>query len=529
MFRTWILGFLLLVLGIFYFLTNPYWYGDALWYALDIAKGELHESDPGHLIWRPLALGVWSIFGIAPLKLSPLATLQILSGIGTALGCIATYFLALQFTLSKGVAYAASLLVAGSNFCLSYGGSGSAYGPAMGLSTLAICCALNGSSQRLLGGWLPAALFAWLATAIWGVSILTLPAIGLAVIFGAKHSLFKGVIDGILYSIVTLLFIGASCAVGYHYAMNAGYSDAFLPWLHQSSHGIKSQISIMSFARAALGFCSSFVYLGSFGTGVKALLTGQSQEAHLARFALPIGTLLMFLVGIALGKIGLLKTLKKISDEARLLLMLTTVNFICVTAFAISWQGSDIERFCLAIPLCSISICYGLSQFRSSSEKFLPWAMAGFVTIANLSMNIAPMQISHGGIAMGLGQAARASMPEGSLIVLSGQALGASIWAPTMYFYNLQVHSLLYDVQNNDPEGWQKRLLDKVNQTLAQGKKIALLSDFLGELTPGGIDLNTKENPIPALDQVSSLFKDWHKGSTFKIGRFTFVEVSPPQ
>ena len=156
--------------------------------------------------------------------------------------------------------------------------------------------------------------------------------------------------------------------------------------------------------------------------------------------------------------------------------------------------------------------------------------MTGLISISNLGANIIPMNLSKGGLPMSLGRIARQTMREGRLLVLTGQALGrASVTAPTFYFYKLQVHSILYDIQTNGTNQWQERLLQKVNKTISEGKPVALLSDLIGEQTKDGMELNDRENPVPALPEVSALFKSWHKDSRWQVDRFTFVKVSPPR
>jgi hypothetical protein len=519
---------LVFLLSLLYFATNPYWYGDALWYAMDISKGYLKDTDPGHLIWRPLALYLWMGFRWLSPRITPLAVFQIISGFGTALGCVATYFLARRFLLSKSSALCAAVIVAGSNFCLSYGGSGSAYGPAMGLSTLALVIALSNQSRAHKLNWLWAGICVSLAIFTWGVSALMIPTVGLALLLRSNASLPKRAVIGIFYSVVVSGLVLIGCVAGYRIAQVGGFSDSFMTWLHQSSHGIKTQLSILSFARAVLGFFASYIYLGSFGTAIKGLLTGQA-DLDRARLALPLCLIVILAAGIVAAKFGMLRALIRKSQGANKLAVLTCLNIILVAAFATSWQGSDIERFCLAMPLCSVAITYGLAQLKRPPSRILPVIMAAFIALSNLIFNIVPMNLSHGGLTMELGKTARQTMPEGSLLILSGQALGVSVWGPTMYFYNLQVHSILYDVQSYGPDHWQERLIERVNKTIADGKKIAILSDFIGIPSPGGIDLNLKENPVPTIADVTGLFTSWNKGQNWNVGRFTFVEISPPK
>src|SRR5262245_32129487 len=92
--RTAFVGIGLALGCIAYYLTNPYWYGDAIYYAFDIGRGPSRiPLDSGHLLWRPLAYGLWRCLATAGLALDPLDALRLLSAAATALLCLATFVL----------------------------------------------------------------------------------------------------------------------------------------------------------------------------------------------------------------------------------------------------------------------------------------------------------------------------------------------------------------------------------------------------------------------------------------------------
>ncbi|MCB0333898.1 MAG: hypothetical protein KDD55_10400, partial [Bdellovibrionales bacterium] len=119
--------FFLPFLVLLFILINPYWYGDGVWYALELKAHERLIPDAGHLIWIPLAFYLWKLLSIFYLELDPLLSLQLLSALGAVFLLHATYLVTRSLEFSKRSSSLTIITLACTHFMLVYGGSGSSY------------------------------------------------------------------------------------------------------------------------------------------------------------------------------------------------------------------------------------------------------------------------------------------------------------------------------------------------------------------------------------------------------------------
>lgn len=513
-----------LLLTALYYATNPYWYGDALWYALDIKKTPPRLAEAFHLLWRPAGLHLWELLQFLNLSLDAIDALQLLSSFGGGIAVVAVFYLAKRFGFSPLESLSAGALIGSTHFLLAYGGSGASYPGAVAFSTLAFIPIVRVyntewtwreasiSSLAMLTGW-----------GCWGVALFLLPALGIAGAWYSHGSLLRRGLRGVLLASLSGLLILSTLVVTYSLAIASPGAPSFIAWWGEaSSNGVFGGIGIANIARSALGFIVQFAYLGTLGSSIKSILyngfSGASLTPHLLSIVAASVTGIVILAGIVL----LVKKLRSDAVSAPLLLVATTAT-LPLAFFAIIWNGSDVERYCLSLPLTSLVLIRGLSSVRSSC-LVIPLSLA----LLNFSTLNLPALQSGGGIVMSLGRDSRAFLPEHSLLVVTGQRLGPTVWVPALYYYGLRVHSISFDVLTRGVDGWDTRLDRAIEESSSRGGKVAILSDLLLEPTPGGIGLEENEYPRPTFKEIADHFARWEEDSRYTVDRFTFRVLHHP-
>ncbi|RMG41684.1 MAG: hypothetical protein D6719_07965 [Candidatus Dadabacteria bacterium] len=522
-----------ILLTAFYIYINPDWYGDAVWYATDLkqalAGGSLPEPDSGHLLWRPLGYFTAVLIHRLSGELhDPLFILQCWSALFMALTAFTVYFISRQLELPFQAAIASALIVALSNFALSYGGSGSAYSAAQFFITLSFLLALKEYPAK--DDIILSALFFVTAVLFWAPAVLLFPALVISGYMrsgGGRRARIQAVVSLVSVFVTTL---GIALGSAYLLGVSPQINKSFLAWLSESSHNIPLTFSLAGVLRAALGFMQSFIYLGDTGTAFKtALFAGE--KLPLAEYWQYLAALFCFVITIILSLAGHLRRLFYGDRTAKILLSVALVSLIPVTAFSILWQGSDIERFSPLLPFVAVTIVAGLSEVPlffslgfNRSKNFIP-ALAILIGCFNFVTISASYTFGERGIMRRLMAEAEKHMPANSLVVLHGQSLGPSVWAPLEYFSNIKSFSVLYDIQTVGVKGWDKRLEHEIEKTLKSGGEVAVLSDLVGIKTEGGIGLSQVEYPRPSDEELKNFFRSYIQGERWRAGRFLFVEI----
>lgn len=518
--------FPLLILCTAYYFTNPYWYGDALWYAWDVARPGPVVLDSFHLFWRPAARLLWEWLVTASPNIDPLIALRLFASLGTALLVLGVYRLSTRLGLSIGSSFNAAFLVGGSHFALAYGGSGASYTASVALTvwSLAVLFPSKDEESTSKHGILSAILF-FLGWSAWGVNVLLFPALFISAAYSASGTLGRRVFRGALVCATSAILIAGTLAITYYKFVQIGGVPTFIDWWSEAkSHGVTSSFSVMSIARAILGFFIGFVYLGNFGTSIKQFMLGEIPASELASYALPLLALSIFLLVLTKALLRTLLVFGRSRGELKNVfpIVLSGVALVPVALFAVGWNGSDVERFCLALPFVSIAIIFALGD--GGLAIFLPC----FLLSVNLGTLTIPTLKDKGGIVTLLGKTAEEHVSKGSLIILTGQNLGPTVWVPAMYFNGMRVYSVSFDVLMRGADGWRDRLSAAIKLSNDEHHSVVVLSDLLGEPTPGGIGLSEKEYPTPSMDELKQYFEAWPRGDRWKVDKYEFVEVVVP-
>lgn len=521
-----------LLLAVVYFAVHPYFFGDAVWYASDleqnVERGIPLPVDAGHLLWRPLALLTWHALRVLAPDVRALVSLELLASAGTALACLGCYHLALRLRLAAPAALGAAAILVGSHVCLAYGGSGSSYTPAMAALVFAALPFLRREGEWSGRHAAASALAFGLAWALWAVSVLLLPALFTAAFLYASGAPARRLLRSALASATAGGAVAATAVTSYAVWV-APHAPGFLAWLGESSHDIEAGFSSLGVPRALYGFARAFVHFGSLGTSIKGLLLGDPGLVRPEQLGGAVAVGVAFAVLLVLAVAGLVRAVRSASHPGLPVAALGAAAVVPVAGFAVLWQGSDVERFSGCLPFATVAIALGLHSWSGRAGRWgAEWLMALTLLVGNSLTLIVPTLARGGGLAMELARAADHSMPAHSLLVVTGGDLGAGVWGPAAYFSRVDIYSLDFDAQRNGAEGWEDRLASVARRAASRGGGVAVLSDLVGESTPGGIGLSVREHPRPSLAEIASYFSEWTQGERWTVGRFTFVRLEPP-
>jgi hypothetical protein len=322
-------------------------YAGSIEHALDGESRGFWEF--GHLLWRPL--GYLTYCAVSPLfereagsdrqigivnillawnwvagLIGALALNRLVSRLGAALWSVAAVTVA--YVVTFGV--------------LNYAHSGSSYIP--GLSCLLAALALLVARDRMAAGTAIAAAIALAgAVSFWALYVLVMPA-ALAfplIWFGFERRRLR------MTGLVTASFIIVLGSVYLLAIQRLGIRDlaSLKSWVTESSHDI---VNIRGFSRVAFGIPRSFISMGKDGILFKRYLLKDPYNpvslsdlvrVSLAKLAFFYAVLLATIIGLLRGK------------AERRLLGLAILGGVPLIAFAVGWQGGDVERYMPVYPL----------------------------------------------------------------------------------------------------------------------------------------------------------------------------------
>lgn len=346
-------------------LTDAHFMGDTVGYVNTILTGGSKIWEFGHLLWRPLG---W----LASVALRPLTRLAVgddvranLTFTLVALGWLAGLMSALLFRglVSRvcrhewacNVATIAFIFAQGA---LNYSQTGCSYVPGLSFLLLGFCILAGDGEQPERS--LRSALFAGMALAgaicMWFLYLWAIPAAICVPLFlyGFSRERLRLVIRTALVFGVAVGLIYASVLAGLGIYSVAGVKA----WTLSASHGA----TVAGFPRMVFGFARSFINMGNDGLLIKRfLLHDPYNPVSLPElFRLSLWKLILFYLLLASIIINLVR-----SREGKRMLCLLMINAIPVTAFAVFWQGGDMERYLGLYPLIFLSLAFVLCCDRS--------------------------------------------------------------------------------------------------------------------------------------------------------------------
>jgi hypothetical protein len=341
----------LLLLG----LSDSVWYGDATTYASDIRAGNLIE--PGHLLWRPLGYRVATTVGGLRSNSDALWALQWLSLISSALAVVGMSLFLLKAGCNRLITSATAALLVVSNGFWTYSFSGCSYSLSIFLLIIAMVFAVakrdapvSLCSALLAGG------FAGASAATWAIQCLSIPAVLLILVLTPRwdRALRR---DHLRNSIAMMTGCVLTFVVPLLAAWNVQASRAFESgghpsartlhlWLSSANHGIPAHLGVSQLVRVLIGWPQSI--LSMFDLGHELRLWGLHERGF--PWSPWMLTPVVVYGGAMYSSYLLLKSFTTRSNFERGLVVASLVAICANLLFAVTWQGTDLERYFPSLP-----------------------------------------------------------------------------------------------------------------------------------------------------------------------------------
>jgi hypothetical protein len=200
------------------------------------------------------------------------------------------------------------------------------------------------------------------------------------------------------------------------------------------------------------------------------------REAHLVQSELFSFSTAAYLLGLlsssALLLIGSLRVFYMIAEKSddvafqkqRAFSIFAMAALVCNLLFAVLWQGSDVERFAPSMP-------FVLLFFFQQTGKM--WLLTRLFVVLFMLSNVLVVPLgkysSDTGDNRWLLRGLAARLQKNDLVILSGQRLGAKVWAPLVYFKGLDVFHVLYEAQQQGAEEVLRALEAKIDTQSRRG------------------------------------------------------------
>jgi len=378
------------IFGLLMGVTGARMTGDSRYYAYSIddrLDGHYYDFiEFGHLFWRPLGLIAYQAF--QPV-LTRLVGNDRLAGIMTALvglnwafsllALLLMYRLAERLGASRWASWLATCALCVSFGFLNYAHSGTPYIPGLACLILALTVmagAADADADAGAGSAIAVGVALACAVGFWTAYVLAIP---MALAFPLIH--FGP--DRRRWRYVALMTLAFGLAVGLSFSsaiLALGIRDiaGVRSWIRSASHGIE----IGGVSRMIFGIPRSFLSMGNDGRLFKRYLLHDPYA--------PVS--LADLIRLSLAKIGLfyivlLTTLIGLVRDrpGRRMLVMLALGGVPTLAFAVMWQGGDVERYMPVYPLVFAAWALVLGGSRPSRiVQTLVIALFLMMTVANL-------------------------------------------------------------------------------------------------------------------------------------------------
>ena len=171
----------------------------------------------------------------------------------------------------------------------------------------------------------------------------------------------------------------------------------------------------------------------------------------------------------------------------------------------------------------------GARRLNGNVGALVCYALPLTLLVVNVFGLLVATHLNGGSLDRKVAEAIRTEVPEGSLVLVTGQTLGARGGHIATYFYRLRFHSVSFDVLMRGEDKWKGRLAEVINLTTSAHLPVVVLSDLLGEPSPSGIGLSPSEFPRPTVDEtreaITNLVVEQRR---MRVGSFQFVVMRAP-
>ncbi|HEY8051230.1 MAG TPA: hypothetical protein VIE42_00295 [Steroidobacteraceae bacterium] len=376
----------LLILG----LCHSVWYGDATTYVRDIRDGHLIE--PGHLLWRPLGYLVAGTVGALGSSSDVLWVLQWLSLISSALAVAAMSLFLLTAGCNRLITGAIAALLLVSNGFWTYSFSGCSYSLSLFFLIIALVFAVAKRDAPVsLGSAVMAGGFAGAAAAAWAIQCLAIPAVFLVMVLtpgwdrAARRIQLRNSIAMMTGGVLTFVapLLGAWSLQASHAFESGGHRSAGLNlWLASSNHGIPAHLGVSQLGRVLIGWPQSMLSMLDLGQQLR--LWG----LHERGFPWSPWMLTPVIVYAGVISVGcvLLKRFRTHSSFERGLVIASLVAICTNLLFALTWQGTDLERYFPSLPFQLLLVALA-ARTRMPARSGLAIALTAIALCGVASVN----------------------------------------------------------------------------------------------------------------------------------------------
>lgn len=362
--------------------------GDTPGYAVDIVAalhGQLTSLwEFGHPLWRPLGFAILRIIiagsgaAIAQNHATLLvAAVRTLTWVAASSGAAAVMVFRLwlgRLGVPRMPAAAATVGFYSAAGFIGYAQTGSAYVPALAMLVLGLYALAADDRGRTVRTVATASIAFAAAVLLWVPMVLGIPGAALSMILlrgmdrsRVRVAVLVCLISGCLTVVVYLVIIRAAGLRSIH--------DVRV-WMANASHGI---VGIGGVPRAAMGFARSIVNMGQLGIMVKRLLIHDPFNPPTSLDIVRAGFARMVMFYVALG--GMCVVLAR-RPTGRRVLVFAACSAAPVFAFALHWQGGDLERYLAIYPALFAAAAYAMSMLSAPSIRALaPVAIAAMCVI----------------------------------------------------------------------------------------------------------------------------------------------------
>jgi len=466
-------------------LTRPMFLGDTMYYLRTAHPGAPEFWDFGHLFWRPLLYLLLRHLSALDIAGRFLRAFHILDFASTIAGLLAVCFTVATVRLfTRGIVATTicAVLLSFSQVVLTYSKGGCAY--IFGFLALSAAFYISlGSSIREQRGWrvpiVSGALLA-LSVCLWLPYVLAIPGVLLAPIVFSGNPKRRWRL-----AVATAIVCAAAGAASYGaVTIHLGIRNlhGFVTWAQASSHSV----TISGARRAVFGFARSFLSLGEDGVIFKRYLLHDPYNPVGFReiLATALWKVILFYFFVASILVNLARS--PLGRKASTVLLVSAVP---VLAFAVSWQGTDLERYLPLFPALMLAIGLGVGDAKLSTAT--TWLAAVFVAsmlISNVSA------FSSGARARQLREMSRTlqslneKLPSDSLVLLPPMHPLQRIYWDFPEALPLDDHGLklerIVDLGEADTPRWRSLACADMRQRWSRQAAVVIASSLLEDLPP---------------------------------------------
>jgi len=489
------------------------WYGDAPGYANSLVQGRLIE--PGHLLWRPLGALAAELLGLNRTLSNSLWCIQFISLLAAVLTIVVVFY-TVRLLCDRASAALVGALVLASNGFWTYAFSGCSYSlsvlfTALSVASLAVGATVQREAAQVHRYVIVAGVFGGLAAATWGIQVICAPALWvLAVATRARPATAKSVISttaefGVGYLFLLVLPLGALYVSlptlgDKWYVVPTPAHLSLVQWIATSNHGLPATANASQIFRVLLGFPQSIVSIGDI-----------PQELRLWMYKdgpFPLSIWLIAVVGsyVVLG-IGFAAVVRNVtnSTQYRPYVWAGLTALVLNLAFALAWQGTDLERYFPSLPMQALLLGVAIAELKKIWPKHAVVGVGALILViaaANVIGNFHRFLASDS-FAQQWFRAAHKNARAGDLLIVSGNRKQQLSNPHDSNFPQVMVVSNIIAMFGNK---WQSVADERIDLAKAGGHSIFIGDSVLDRRSVPRDGYSFKQFPEPSAAEIADKF-----------------------